>query len=766
MELNRSKLSELQEGSLGTPSISALFENIVFFRKQFYATVGIVVGLFLTYAFLSTPIYVSETLIQVEDKKESNIGALNQISRALNVEISPVYGEIDILRSRVVVGQAVEQLRANIDVDVLGVIPFVARWLARILPEEKNGLIEAPIKIPGVSWGGEVLRINQMIIPEKYIGKPLFLKIGEDQNWQLHTNKGDVVLTGKGVSSTLVSDDGLFALSIKEIIARPGDSFKIIFYRPLETIQSIQDALITTETKKGSNIIRASYEYKDPIRAQAIMSAIANNYVQANTNRRSEEASRSLEFLNNELPRLKEKLEIAESNLTQFRRQNNAVDIPTDIKELLAQSTNLEKIKVDIGLKLQEVSTKYTPLHPNYIALDSQLQKANSDSVKLNAKISALPQVQQEYIRFERDVDVYGQLYANLLNNAQQLQIAKAGTIANVAIVDPPIVPDLPEKPKKRAIVLLGLFLGLLAGFIVCQLLAMLTGLIRDPAQVEEQTGLQNFAILPISIEQYDESSKELEHPFETHPFLLSQQSPNAMAVEALRSLRTSLLFSLSEKVAGNLILVSSAVPGQGKSFISANLAYLIASTGKKVMLLEADIWRASMTRYLSYSKEAPGFSEVLKGSHSLDQVIIKDVFPNLSFIPSGTRIQNSGDLCASEAAVNLFAELKLRYDYVIVDSPPVLSVIDTLSLGAYADLIAFVVRQNLVSAFEVKEAVSLFSKAGHSIDGLIFNCFVPLALAFGSGYGNLYREYGRYGIYGLVPSYQARNSILYKKDL
>jgi tyrosine-protein kinase Etk/Wzc len=220
-----------------------------------------------------------------------------------------------------------------------------------------------------------------------------------------------------------------------------------------------------------------------------------------------------------------------------------------------------------------------------------------------------------------------------------------------------------------------------------------------------------------------------------------------------LRSLRTSVQFNLSEKARSKVILITSAVPGQGKSFISSNLAYLLASTEKRVLLIEADVRKATMRRYVKFdSLKEPGLTNYLENLSSLENVIMHNVYPYMDFIPAGKRIKNPGDIFSSERMLSMINQLADLYDYVVIDSPPLLPVNDARALAKASDVILFVVRQEMCSSNEVLEGLSVLDKGGSKVDGLVFNGFIPSQIRYGYNYGygySTYKLFSRYGKYG-----------------
>ena len=726
-----------EEGGI---SLVDIIENVLFFRWYFLVTFSVILCFGILYALFSSPIYIADALIQVEERKGSSLGALNAVAKVLDVQQSPVLGEIEILRSRTVIGAAVEAEKANITIAVDNRLPIFGGWLSRILGKEPDGLAK-PLWNSTIAWGGEELRVQKMTIPRALYEESLYLTVGPERTWTLKDDEGKELLKGQGTELLSESADGKLSLSLATLKARPGTVFKMTVYSMLSRIGGILGRMTAAETKRQSGIIKVTYESANAGQAAQMLTAVTTAYVKQNVSRRSEEAEKSLEFLNKELPRLKADLEVSEQNLNSFRNEKRTLDVPGEIRELLAQSTGIERSRQELELKRKQFQVQYQPDYPLLKAVNDQLKQIQVESSRLEKTISNLPQTQQDYIRKARDVEVNNQLYVSLLNNAQQLQIAKAGTVGNVAVVDPAVVPEKPARPNKPLTVAIAALLGMAIGFVVCQLLAFITGVVRDPKRLEQTIGHPVMGVVPLSSEQMD--AIEREESGEIEAYMLSQAEPSSTVVEALRSLRTSLLFALAEKPQSKVILLTSAVPSQGKSFLSANLSYLLAAAGKKVLLVEADVRRASIKRYIAFNPKDPGLSTVLIDVHS---VMLKEVYPGMDFLPAGPRVKNPGDMLSTDRLKNVIAGLRSEYDYIFIDSPPLLPVNDARALAQLSDITMFAVRQEMVSLAEVREALEVFAKSGQRIDGVIFNGFIPSRIRYGYNYG-----YGYGGIFGYI---------------
>ena len=728
-------------------SIVDLIENFFYYRWHFVVTFVLITSLTLFYAILATPIYVADSLIQIDRKTSGSLGAFaNQQSPGiLSTQQSPIFAEIEIIKSRSVIGRAVEALQANITVSVANRLPIVGGLLSRILPKGSDGLVKPLWEAGDWGWGGEQLRIAEMVVPPTLTDQPLSLKIEKNEAWELSDKDGKVVARGVDGGLT-VALDGTLRMRIDTLLARPGTRFRIVVRSLQDSITQMSQNLLVVDDRRQTSLIKLNYQNANPAYAAVVLNAITTAYVEQNIARLSEEAEQTLKFMNQELPKLRAKLDASEQELNEFRSSTKTIDVSSEIKEVLTKITMLDKMRFDLDMKKNEYAQRYDPAHPIMQAIKTQSDGLKAETAALNKQISQLPTMQQDYIRLARDVEIDNRLYVALLSNSQQLQITKAGITGTSVVIDRAVMPQSPSKPKKALVVAIGALAGLILGFALCQILGMISKVVRDPKKLEHETQLPTLAILPL-----DSDQEEHIGAMNGKVFLLAKEKPSASSVEALRSLRTSLLFKLSEKRRSKVVLITSAVPSQGKSFIAANLSYLMAASGKRTLLVEADIRLASIKRYVEYDVTRPGLSTVLRDNLPVENAILKDVYPKMDYLPAGPVVRNPGDLLAADSMNAVIDSLAELYDIVIIDSPPLLPVHDARSLGKSSDVTLFVVRQDTVTVTEVHDAIDVFNKSGNTIDGTVFNGFVPSRMRYGYGYsyGYGYRRYGLGRLYG-----------------
>ena len=325
-----------------------------------------------------------------------------------------------------------------------------------------------------------------------------------------------------------------------------------------------------------------------------------------------------------------------------------------------------------------------------------------------------------------------------MLNQAQQLDIARAGTVGNVRIIDKAAVDTTrPVKPKKALVVLGGTFLGgfLAVAFIFIR--QMLNRGVEDPAAIE-QLGLPVYASIPVSATEMESSVRGKHVRGDGRQHLLVVSDPADLATEALRSLRTSLHFARLE-AKNNVLMISGSSPEAGKTFISANLAAVIAQAGQRVLLIDGDMRKGALHKVIGGSAEV-GLSDLISGQKSLDEVTrpVPGV-EHLRFIARGKVPPNPAELLMNAKFTALLEKLTPLYDLVLIDTPPILAVTDAAVIGHQAGTSLLVVRFGLNQAREIALAKQRFEQNGVELKGAIFNAVEKRSAGYYS-YG--YYEY------------------------
>ena len=685
-----------------------------------------------SYAFLSRPVYEANTLIQVEDSEMGAAGALGAASSLFEIK-SPASAEMELLRSRLIVGKAVDDLQLYISAEPKR-FPFVGNWLAsRATSLAQPGFLG----LNGYVHGTETIRVSLLDVPASLEGETLRL-VAQTGGFALQDSQGQTLVEGS-VGQTLSWGQGAQAgrIAVHQLEAMPGAHFELVRHNRLEVLEKIQQELKIAEKGKQSGVIAITLQGTDADQITQVLQSVGSNYVRQNVERKAAEANKSLDFLNTFLPTLKKQLEASETAFNQFRNQRGTFDLSTEGKLALTSSVELQTQLLQLQQKRRELSSQFTASHPSVQVIDAQIATLNKEIASINNRVKVLPNVEQDLLRLTRDVKVNSELYVGLLNSAQQLRLVREGKVGNVRVVDPAVTQSNPVAPKRPLIVALSAILGLLGGVAVAFIRQSLNTGIKESADIEVQTGLNVFATVPHSEVQ----SKLFENIQQKAPgqHLLAVTHASDPGIESLRSLRTALQFALLN-APNNVVLFTGPTPGIGKSFVSANFAAVLGAGGKRVLLLDADLRKGYINQYFGLPR-GPGLSELIAGTQVFKDVVKRDVAPGVDMVPTGALPPNPGELLLSANTNQLLQQLAAQYDLVIVDTPPVLAVSDTQVLAPLAGTVFLITKANVTTMGEVHESVKRLKQAGVNVKGVVFNDFMADKRRYG-GYGYRYSRY------------------------
>ncbi|MFQ2434710.1 polysaccharide biosynthesis tyrosine autokinase [Aeromonas caviae] len=673
----------------------------------------------VAYALLATPVFKANALLQVE-KKASGTALLGDMADVLGGEQADAAAEIELLTSRMVLGRTVQELHLD-TVVTPDFFPLVGRGVSRLMGQPYPKMA-----------------ISRFEVAPELIGTPLTLTLTGENRFTMEVEGR--VLEGQ-VGKLLEKED--VTLLVADVAAQDGQEFTLVKQPLLDVIGELQRDLQVSEKGKNTGIISLALEGEDKGRIRAVLDNISQNYLQQNVLRKTEEAQKSLDFLQTHLPQVKDDLNRSEELLNTYRQQNESVDLSLEAKAALDTMVGIEKQLNELTFREAELQQLYTRQHPAYIALMEKRQTLINTKNNINKSIKRLPKTQQDILRLTRDVQVGQEIFVQLLNKQQELNIMKAGTIGNVRIIDDAAVETRAVKPKKPLIVVLATLLGgmLSVGLILVR--AAFHRGVESPEQLEEM-GLSVYATIPYSEDQAkieQQQKKKGRKAMALNEALLAARNPADLAMESLRSLRTSLHFAMME-AKNNIVMISGPGPGLGKTFVSTNFAATLAMGGKKVLVIDADLRKGYMQKVMGQEMGA-GLSAYLAGQSEMMQVISKTGFDGLDFVCRGAVPPNPSELLMHPRFKALLDWAAEHYDFVIVDSPPILAVTDAAIVGQHVGASLLVARFAKTAVKEVEVAIRRFEQNGVVIKGILLNAVEKKASSYYGNYGYYQYSYG-----------------------
>ena len=681
----------------------------------------------LLYLRTTPDTYAVDALVQVEDSKGASAALLGDLSSMMDQK-SPAQAEIEILKSRLVLGTVIDRLHLDLKISATD-----DSFWNRLSKRHQYDVVYSQQSVR-FKDNQKSFDIREFNIPNYFKDKELLLSFNQ-KNYTLTDTATDQVVFSAPLNqtSTLQSEYGLWKVAIYS-----QDQFDRRYMLQKQTLPAAMQSLLSdysvAEKGKLTGVLGLNYQGHDKQHITQVLNSVLVAYNQQNIERRSAETAQTLGFLEAQLPKLKQQLDVAEREFNRFREKYNTVDVTKESELYLTQSVALETQKSELEQRVAEASAKYTAEHPVMQQMQAQVAAINKRIAALNGTLKRLPELQRQYLQLFREIEVKQQLYTGLLNSYQQLQISKAGEIGNVRIIDTAVEPIKPIAPKKLQILVLALFLGAFLGTLLALLRNMLRSGIKDSSQIENELDLPVYATVPRSTIQ--ESRVQLLKKKKNIPILAVKNSDD-IAIESLRSMRTAIHFALSS-AKNNIIMISGPAPELGKSFISINLATILAQSQKRVLLIDADLRRGYMHKYLNYDAQ-PGLAEYLNGQQPLENIVRSTEVENLSIMSRGKSPSNPSELLGTAKFAEMLQDLSSQYDHILIDTPPVLAVTDGIIISQYAGVNLVIARYAKTQMKELELTINRFEQAGVKVNGFILNDIQREAGGYGYGYNYAY---------------------------
>ena len=692
--------------------------------KMWIALVAVLaLALGVAVALMTPPTWQADALLQLE-KRGGNL-ALPESMTDLFGEAPESVTEIEILRSRLILGQAVAEL--NLD------------WRAepRRLPVIGHALMAYDLPLPDFGFltpfarRGAAIRLEFLEVPPEWLGEEMVLTRTGADSFRIRLVDGS---THDGrIGEPLRVESAGFAIRVGLLTGGEGTEYLVRQVSEAVAIADLRGALSVSERGRNSGVLEVRVTAPDPARAERMLNAVTEAYVRQNIARSAAEAESSLRFIEAQLPEARAAVTAAEEALNAFRQAQQSVDLSFETQALLTQISKIENELTALQAQEDDLSQRYTPNHPEYRLLLGQRARLEDQLAGLRAEVADLPTTQREVLNLTRDLEVAQQIYTQLLTRAQEVGVLRASTVGNVRIVDDAQTAPAPIAPRRSLIVALALVLGLIAGTALVLVRQWLRKGIQSGAEIEA-LGVPVFATVNHAPAAVAARGRERRGKLP----ILALSDPSDLAVEAFRSLRTGLHFGMVDAASHSVAIVSAA-PGAGKSFTSVNLAVVAAQAGQSVLLIDADLRRGQLRRYFGVARTTPGLAELLAGEAGLDEATVEGPVPGLSFLPSGRYPPNPSELLMRRTLAEMLAEADGRFDLTILDCPPVLAVTDPVIVARAAGSTLAVVRYDVTRPAELAALRRALEQGGARVTGAVLNGFDPRRAKAGYSYHYAY---------------------------
>ncbi|VVD27257.1 Capsular biosynthesis protein [Paraburkholderia dioscoreae] len=723
------------------------------------AFVAVATTLATSYAFLSAPTYSADVVVRVDPPAPPDQNALGISRQDGTAQQQPgtqaTAAEISLMQSRSVLEPVIRQFQFDVDVQPHAV-PILGRFA------EQFAYPGHPAKpwfgLSSFAWGGERLEIPSFNVPAYLEEKPLELIALEKGQYELRAPNGDILLRGE-TGKPVTMPDGL-SITVKELIAWPGTQFTVTHRNALDAIDELRRQLKIAEVTKDTGIVQISFASKDRELTANVANAVAQQYIASAVSSRQLNDTKTLEFIQGELPRLKRDLTSAEQALSDYQSSTETMRPTTEAQSYLQGSIELQQRTSALQLQRTQAASLFTPNSQQVKTIDAQLAQLADAKRAFDSRFVSMPTSERRNAELTRDAKVAETIYLGMVSKAEELSVRRASATGGAHIVDDAMKPYRPIKPNRPLVIFAGGGLGFFIGAFFIVLRRYATTGVTDPLFVErrldvpvlgevlfsrQQAQLENETAVQTSQESVSGRNDDvpgLPDPHSLAPDSLDAQSssaaftrglardtaarilasrlPHEPSVEALREVRTQVCRDRLNKK-NNIVMLTGPSPSTGKSFVAANLSILLTEVGLRILLIDADMRRGNLASFFKQSNRG-GLSEVLQGKLRSADAVRSVGVRGLSFISCGAYPANPSELLMMHDFKQVVDQLSQQFDLVLVDTPPFLVVTDAAIMTPHAGATVLVLRSGMQSEDEISETVKKLRRAGGRLLGSVFN--------------------------------------------
>ena len=702
----------------------------------FVSILGALVGFLI--ALIPPNQYQASSVVQIENRSDGVSLPTELIGTLLSGDgaaSSTFATEVHVIKTRLILEPVAQELGMLTHIDVKS-LPILGDFFERKSILELIPLLDNYIPA-SYARGDEILTISELVVPQEYEGTPLKLSVLPEGKFALEI--GNKRFEGNvGLPLAL---DGQNSILVSRLEAQHGRVFFITRLPTRSIVAKLARSLSITERpgggrgRSGSGIIDFSVTNTDPKSVVPVVNTIIKKYQDMTLRRRSAEIDQSIQFIMTQIPNVRLDFESAQLAMSEFSSsQENSRELSLGTQELLIRIVDLETENERMTYEIEEILKRVTPNHPDYIAINDERERVSIRLADAKQDLRSIPQAEQALARLTQNLEGTRALELQLIERVEQLRILRASTVGNVRILEPAEVHRQVGPNRTNPILI-----GLLAGFSLAALWIFVRNYLHngiEDGRDLEALGFSLFGTIS-KVPGIDKGTK-------SKNYLIARAEPDSPVVEAFRGLRTALGFSLKS---GNhkSILITSCAPSDGKSFVSSNLAIIMAHNNYNVLLIDCDMRRGKLKKAFQLPKNAEGLSEVLSSQAEFEDGCHATNVTNLTLMPVGKRPPNPAELLDNQRMGELCVWAETKFDIVILDAPPILAVADALILAPYSGVKLMIIKHMETSPAEASTALNTLKSSGISLTGAILNAYDQKKSKYGS-YGYKYGyNYGSY---------------------
>ena len=679
------------------------------------------------YLISATPVYEARALLEV---KETG-GVVDEGSSTTDFNAPEVTQEANIIKSRKVLTPVVDQfnLRNQVEAktfavlgDVTERVPALGKWLA------------GQSFAKHYAWNGETLELGNFVVPAEWEDEELLFTSLGDNNYSVSKDGQllvDIAAVGEPLRIELNPLEPM-DLTVTSLRAPDGVQFEVTRRSVQETISSLHAELSTETADSKTRMISVIHRHENPADTANLLNAIIYKYRDVKLSADSNQSFEKLKFIEESLPAAKREMEAAEAALAAYRTQRRAVnpDLANDL--ILREVSRLESQLNDLLFEKDELQKRYTDIHPSLRRLDKEIEALERRIGQQRGRLVSAPNVERDIGQLELRAETARRIFSDLDERFQTERNRLGGNKGSVRIWDEALVPKKPISPSPLLALVAATLATIFCYVVYLTLRSALSTVISDQESLERATGLPVFMNIPRSNAQKRiASAPAIVDPRRMLPGsgsddtplanVLAVKRPDDYSIENLRGLR-SMLDDVMDDATNNVLMISSPLPAMGKSFVSLNMAVLVAQSGKRVLIVDSDYQRGQIHKSLGLS-QGPGLPEVVKGKSELKESVRATSVANLYAIPRGFIGEAAVRETPTEKEFGAFLQVVApRFDIVIIDTPPILSVSTAATIGRHAGATIMIVKEGEVTEGQMNESLKRLSFSGVTVNGCLMN--------------------------------------------